>query len=105
MAFMQPEVIRVRANDPEFLLVVSVARCDECHSEATEFNGLASGEGDLRCTACSPIEAGFYSRLQAPGYMDATDWTGPFRSAAEALRKCCEQYECDEDGNDLPEGD
>jgi hypothetical protein len=29
--------------------------------------------------------AGWYSRLSAPGYLDATDWSGPHASAAEAV--------------------
>jgi hypothetical protein len=28
--------------------------------------------------------AGWYGRLSAPGYMDCTDWAGPFESEAEA---------------------
>lgn len=48
--------------------------------------------------------AGYYSRLSASGYMDCTDWSGPYKTAAEALKACCEQYEVDEYGDNLSEG-
>ena len=31
-----------------------------------------------------PTESGWYSRLSAPGYMDCTDWSGPYDSEEEA---------------------
>ena len=37
-------------------------------------------------------EPGYYSRLSAPGYMDCTDWIGPFPSAEEALEALYDQY-------------
>lgn len=49
------------------------------------------------------FEAGWYSRLSAPGYMDATDWMGPYATADEALREVMEFYEVDENGGELPE--
>lgn len=48
---------------------------------------------------------GWYSRLSAPGYLDATDWAGPFDTEAEALKHCMELYDVDADGNDLSEGE
>ena len=46
-------------------------------------------------------EAGFYARLSAPGYMDATDWTGPFATEEAALEAVQELYEVDAEGNQL----
>lgn len=34
----------------------------------------------------------WYARLQAPGYLDATDWCGPFDTEAEALTDLCETF-------------
>lgn len=48
-------------------------------------------------------EAGWYGRLSAPGYLDCTDWMGPFKTAEEALYEVCEFYEVDEDGEPLGE--
>ena len=36
--------------------------------------------------------AGWYARLSAPGYMDATDWIGPFDSEDESLQALYETY-------------
>lgn len=47
-------------------------------------------------------QAGWYSRLSAPGYLDCTDWVGPFETEDDALRDCMEAYDVDENGDDLP---
>lgn len=36
--------------------------------------------------------AGWYSRLSAPGYMDCTDWQGPYDSEDEALEGLFETF-------------
>lgn len=46
---------------------------------------------------------GWYGRLSAPGYLDATHWDGPYRSADEALDAVKEFYEVDDNGDDLPD--
>lgn len=43
-------------------------------------------------------EEGWYARLSAPGYMDCTDWTGPYPRAWQALREVCRLYEVRLDG-------
>lgn len=45
-------------------------------------------------------EAGWYSRLSAPGYLDATEWQGPYPNAFRAIRAVCELYEVDVHGED-----
>ncbi len=47
--------------------------------------------------------AGWYGRLSAPGYLDCTDWSGPFPTAEEALAYVMEFYEVDENGDDAHE--
>ena len=44
---------------------------------------------------------GWYGRLSAPGYLDCTDWQGPYPTTEEALDSIKEQYECDNNGDDL----
>ena len=46
-------------------------------------------------------EAGWYSRLSAPGYLDCTYWSGPFESEQEALDYIMETFDIDENGDDL----
>jgi hypothetical protein len=37
-------------------------------------------------------EAGIYARLSAPGYLDCTDWSGPFESIRHAEEYLVETY-------------
>lgn len=57
------------------------------------------------CDAIGEVTAiqeqeGWFSRLNAPGYMDRTEWDGPFDSEVEAIAHQCELHEIDEDGDD-----
>jgi hypothetical protein len=38
---------------------------------------------------------GWYGRLSAPGYLDGTDWSGPFESEAEANECLSDMYDGD----------
>lgn len=44
-----------------------------------------------------PISAGWFHRLSVPGYMDATDWSGPFDTIAEARQDLSDLYDIDPD--------
>lgn len=44
------------------------------------------------------IETGWYSRLSAPGYMDRTDWMGPFKTQSQAENECKQLYGDDDNG-------
>lgn len=46
---------------------------------------------------------GWWSRLSANGYLDASNWTGPFDTADEALKEVMDFYEIDENGDNLPD--
>ena len=48
----------------------------------------ASGDVDCR------REEGWYSRFSAPGYMDRTDWQGPYESSEKALDELAESHDC-----------
>jgi hypothetical protein len=37
-------------------------------------------------------ECGFYSRLSAPGYLDCTNWFGPFQTEVEAVADILSNY-------------
>jgi hypothetical protein len=43
---------------------------------------------------------GWFVRLSAPGYMDATDWSGPFKTEAEARKHVEDFWEVDPDTGD-----
>jgi hypothetical protein len=38
------------------------------------------------------MQEGYYARLSAPGYMDATDWVGPYESEDAALDALAEAH-------------
>ena len=37
-------------------------------------------------------EGAIYARLSAPGFLDCTDWSGPFQSVEEAAQHLIETY-------------
>lgn len=43
------------------------------------------------------IEGKWFARYSAPGYLDATDWMGPYDSAEEAEAECRSVYGDEED--------
>lgn len=46
-----------------------------------------------KCDVEDVIEhEGWFARLSMPGYMDCTDWSGPFETEAEALEYLNELY-------------
>lgn len=51
------------------------------------------------CESGIPIDIesvfGFFCRLSAPGYMDCTDWIGPFDTEAEAEEELAKDYDLD----------
>ena len=65
-------------------------------SEAREYVDAQWSE-DVEITA----EPGWYHRLTAPGYLDATDWSGPFPTAYRCLRDCLRTYDIDTEGNSI----
>ena len=49
---------------------------------------------------CGETKIGWFARLSAPGYMDCTEYSGPFATEQEAKDYVCNLYDCDEDGED-----
>lgn len=74
-------------------------QCGSVYHDETRINIVNSGDGNIACLECTPAEAGWYGRLSAPGYLDATDWHGPYKTSDEALREVMEFYEVDENGD------
>ena len=67
--------------------------CSECREKKHAYNICMSGEAHTVCTDCAVPEQGWYSRFSAPGYLDATDWHGPFKSPQTALKEIIEFYD------------
>ena len=57
-------------------------------------------EGEIHCDANGEFNGelvtGWFARLSAPGYMDCTAWSGPFKSEKEAMDYLCELYDAED---------
>jgi hypothetical protein len=51
------------------------------------------------------VRGKFWCRLSAPGYMDCTDWSGPFDTLAEARAHIRDLYDVDPDTGDELDAD
>lgn len=97
MSFMQPEIYKgsaymVEANHGE----THVVPCDVCPNARTNAD-LADYVGVVDAPDDAPtIEEGWLARMQAPGYLDATDWS-LHTTEAEAIEYLREYYGLDED--------
>jgi len=99
MAFMEPEIIddtMIHIDTTEGTELVSTSLvlgdvCFRCGSIDTEIlKPYLRGEPHRNDYL---VRAGFYARLSASGYMDATDWTGPSTTREEALREICDTHD------------
>lgn len=124
MGFMEPEITRDLfvaidgahgiTNVPADVLnaaCLAGLRKRAAGSSRTEFNASELDSATLRRVAefydgpADSIESvalveGIFARLTAPGYLDATDWNGPFESERAAREFLAETYGLDE-GDDM----
>lgn len=86
-AFLAPEI--------EWFSTEEIARDGTfvCCSHGVFMAGVCDGCGE-------PAEAGWYARLSASGYLDCTDWQGPYSTAFRAIRDLCRTYDIDLNGHD-----
>ncbi len=91
MAFMEP----VYTNEP-FVCITNQ------HGESTLVPAEFADIGDDETVeACEP---GWFCQLSANGYMDQTDWDGPFETEQEARDHIADTYDVDPDtGDELSE--
>ncbi len=98
MAFMKPHYTREAFHVG-----------DNTHGERTAVPADVYGtldrfaeECDLVRETCEIVEGKVWARLSAPGYMDCTEWDGPYRTLEEARRAIADMWDVDPDtGDDL----
>lgn len=90
MAFMEPEV-----GEMEMMHVERNGETTLIPSDVFDFSDVCPLLGE---SVEITVNKGFYARLSAPGYLDATEWSGPFDTEAEAMAELCSEYDIDEDG-------
>lgn len=103
MAFMAPKYTRADFHTGE-----------NDHGEGTSVPADTYGNLDrfaeecgLNRETCKTVTGKYWYRLSADGYMDATDWCGPFDSLFDAMLDChrtfdVNPYTGDEDEDGLP---
>jgi len=85
-------------TDEPFCLVEALAPGSTYLVPLSEYSVLAHGP------MLGLLETGWFCRLSAPGYLDCTDWTGPFPTRHEAEAFIRDTYNVDPDtGTDLDE--
>lgn len=47
------------------------------------------------------VQSGWFSRLSADGYMDCTEWSGPYENERIAIEEICDLYDVDMNGDEL----
>lgn len=91
MAFMVP----VYANEA---FVTVTDRRGESYSVPACYAGDAPDGSEIEKHDSSK----WWAHLSAPGYMDQTEWAGPFDTEQEAREYIAEQFDVDPDTGDEP---
>ena len=85
-----------KPNGDSVLLDSMADACDYISLDASEM-----GNGESYTITC---EKGWFARLSAPGYLDCTDWYGPYEHEHEARAFILEAFDIDPDtGGELEE--
>lgn len=91
MAFMK--------HDVQFFTAWQVDTTHGIQTIPTAVCADAPGPDDIEGRAYDEPEKvhGWFCRLSAPGYMDCTDWSGPYETYAEAVAALDEMYPDDDE--------
>jgi hypothetical protein len=93
MAFMTPEY-----TQETFVTVTN--KYGESYSCPMGYEEIEEGD------TVETIEGKWWCHLSASGYMDQTEWDGPFDTEEEAREHITDTFECDPDtGDELEEED
>lgn len=96
MSFTQPQI--------DYFTAYEVETSSHCELVPADIVGEISAEdwpaqiaNYLEGNILDPDEmpetvAGYFYRLSAPGYLDCTEWCGPFKTYRDAMGDCADQY-------------
>ena len=103
MAFMEPEYEHATHHNPWYSVETThgteLVPGDLVGYRPTLADLAEYTEGEPR--SFEPV-TGYFARLSAPGYLDTTDWSGPFATLEEAMADIRTTYDVDpETGDDL----
>lgn len=104
MPHMMPEIEHMIMLQIETTCGTESIPADLVNQGATAEDCQAYLEGKPLRDAEPETVSGWFARLSAPGYMDCTDWSGPFATEDEAREHIRDMFDIDPDtGEDLPE--
>lgn len=108
MAFMRPFTSYMSAYEVDTDCGYYTVPADVLSASDFGSNGRPLKTAILKYTEGSKVRSikkikGWFARLSAPGYMDATDWQGPYKTEKAALDAVKDLYEVDDYGDDLDE--
>jgi hypothetical protein len=85
--------------------VCGALRNEACLTPYESVENLAALEPYLEGSRVESVERreGWYGRLSASGYLDCTEWQGPYETADAALDAVKEQYDVDDNDDDVSE--
>lgn len=75
----------------EYLIPESVCGSNQVPDNLEEFEEYTEGGEVIEVESVF----GYFCRLSAPGYMDCTDWIGPFDTEADAEAELAKDYDLD----------
>jgi hypothetical protein len=105
MAFMVPEYTKLDSVMFRGTNSCGASEVFEDAASALEYALATTPRGwNMPAGVLVECERGVFCRLSAPGYMDCTDWMGPYNTHSEARAAIAGFYEVDpETGDELPE--
>lgn len=92
MAFMQKQAERMSAWQIETTDGTEIVPSDLVSNGPTTDELQTYLRGIPLRDAMPELVKGWFARLSAPGYMDCTDWSGPYETEQEALETLAEMY-------------
>ena len=98
MAFMQKQVERFEAWMVETSCGTECVPSDLVGLNTSNLRNYVEGTlPDDDDEIVAELVNGWFHRLSAPGYMDCTEWSGPYESEAAAMEALDEMYPDDEE--------
>lgn len=102
MAFMKPQY----TNEPFFTGETWHGETVVCPADVYGTRERFAEETEAMLSTVERIEGSWWCRLSAPGYLDATDWSGPFDTRDAAEDEIERTYDVHaETGEELPDED
>ena len=88
MAFMQPEIVKADFHTGESKYGETTVAPADVYGTIEKFAAFC----DLKVDTCEVIQGKYWGRYSAPGYLDCTDWHGPFDSVSACQRELHDAY-------------